>query len=263
MHEEILITAGVGDFLTLDSFFNDHFRSQIKRIYYATKFYRLIIEIIRSLPNYSSEIEHIPVFKDCDRCYLRKGQVMKLLYSTDMLLAKKVAKAKDCGIMQLFPRCHKYEGSSVLRYRLADIERFELPSFYTVVFPYSVNASPGREFNDEDWEYIPKTEIVVLGTGEFECPPRAIDLRNKTTICECIEILKASRGYIGVDSFLSVVAAKLFPANKLMVKTLGALCIKARRIYFAPLEDFGFLGYSLKEISSRNWPSIASTCKLL
>ena len=45
-----------------------------------------------------------------------------------------------------------------------------------------------------------------------------INLSGKTSIEESIEIMKACHGYIGIDSFLSVFATKIFDKNNVIIK---------------------------------------------
>lgn len=119
-------------------------------------------------------------------------------------------------------------------------------------------SSP-RNFTLNDWDFIvncskkSKFPLVILGLGEYFVPKESniIDLSNKTTFLESIEILKNGYGYWGIDSVFSVFATKVFPANRLMIKTINTWCLKCAYIYYAPFKEFPFLGEDLPAIFSK------------
>ena len=63
---------------------------------------------------------------------------------------------------------------------------------------------------------------VIVTDGQTILPNKIkdsfIDLSGQTSIEESIEILKACHGYIGIDSFLSVFATKIFDNNNIVIK---------------------------------------------
>lgn len=61
-----------------------------------------------------------------------------------------------------------------------------------------------------------------------------IDLSGKTSIEESIEILKACHGYIGIDSFLSIVASKIFTSNDVIIKSNNKHAYNWENIYWYP-----------------------------
>lgn len=164
-----------------------------------------------------------------------------------------------------------YTGSSVLNHQIADISRFCLPGNsefpqrpenqhrlshllslgelpaplkFHIICPYTINdrRNSNRDFNQQDWEFLLNylTKIksfgVVLNLGADTIPqhPLIIDLSNQTTFCESVEILKQAKGYIGIDSCLSVLAAKMFLYPNLMVKSHNDHCYMWASVYFAP-----------------------------
>lgn len=180
---------------------------------------------------------------------------------------------------QIMRKKRHYTYSSMLKTTMADISKFNLPECigyhfstiecnkflieieqklrnkvtrnYVCICPYSTNdkRDARRDFNTEDWkntfklleEY--KTYGIVLNTGNDSIPdhPRLFNLSNKTTMKESIEILKESRGYFGIDSALSVLAAKLFHAPWLIVKSSNNHLYIHARAYYAPQTNFDFI----------------------
>ena len=63
-----------------------------------------------------------------------------------------------------------------------------------------------------------------------------IDLSGKTSIEESIEILKLSSGYIGIDSFLSVFATKIFANDNVIIKCYNKHGYKWKDLYWYPLK---------------------------
>jgi hypothetical protein len=62
-----------------------------------------------------------------------------------------------------------------------------------------------------------------------------IDLTGKTSIQESLEILKLSSGYIGIDSFLSVFATKIFDNNNVIIKCYNKHGYEWKDVYWYPL----------------------------
>lgn len=113
-----------------------------------------------------------------------------------------------------------------------------------------------RYFTQHEWNSVLnflKTKGikgVVLNIGNDFVPnsPYVVNLTNKTTICESIEILKNSKGYIGVDSCLSVLAARLFDNNNLYIKSNNKHLYDWKHVYYHPKTNFNFLRRNLTGI---------------
>lgn len=63
-----------------------------------------------------------------------------------------------------------------------------------------------------------------------------INLSGKTSIEESIEILKACHGYIGIDSFLSVFATKIFDNNNVIIKCYNKHAYEWKDVYWYPFK---------------------------
>lgn len=171
-----------------------------------------------------------------------------------------------------------YNGSSLLKHKICDISRFCLPGnaeflqqsenqprlshlmtlgtlpkplSFIIVCPYTVNdrRHPERDFNDQDWEYVKafltkrKCFGIVLNIGDDQIPdhPLIINLTNKTSFLESVEILKQAKGYVGIDSSLSVLAAKMFKQPAIAIKSNNSHCYTWAGVYYAPQIEQPFL----------------------
>lgn len=63
----MLLTAGIGDFLALDSFLPYQLKKGLKTICYATRAYKQIIELINSFKEYDESINHVNLFENYNR----------------------------------------------------------------------------------------------------------------------------------------------------------------------------------------------------
>jgi ADP-heptose:LPS heptosyltransferase len=76
-----------------------------------------------------------------------------------------------------------------------------------------------------------------------------INLNQQTDLIVSIEILKGAKGYIGVDSCLSVLAAKLFDEH-LFVKSTDRHLLRWKHVYYAPKKNFDFIGSVVRMVTS-------------
>lgn len=249
--EKIFISGGIGDIFAIEAFFSDKQRKNLQTVVYGSKKSSVISDLFRNLPNYSIQ-KHIEEWTDFSKfwCFLSKKQCETYVKKP----SKDFQESEDFSIARIFSKINKsqwqYNYSSWLIYKLASIEKFNLPDFYVTICPYSTDkGNPHRDFNEKDWEvvlnYLEKENLkgVVVNKGTDTVPdhPNLIDLNNLTTMAEAIEILKNSKGYLGIDTCFSVLAAKLFSADSLMIKIINNHGLNYKNIYFAPHMTFDFL----------------------
>jgi hypothetical protein len=156
---------------------------------------------------------------------------------------------EDWSILKVFPQHLPYRGSSFLAHRLADPPPAPCP--YAVIVPRSRGFGrwSGRDFDAGDWKralgFLDAHDLagLVLTEGAEAIPasPRLVNLQGKTTLAESIELLKGATAYLGIDSCLSVLAAKLLPAERLAVKSTNNHAYQWARTYYAPHVETGFL----------------------
>lgn len=233
----MLLTGGIGDIITIESFLTDEERRTVTSFYYATRAYETSKSLFNAIPNFPNLKNHIAL-SISDKIYYSKEQVEYEFCG--------ILNAKDGSISSIFNENRKYNGSSFLKYKLTTINPPKKP--YLVICPISSSKGyKNRNFNSEDWfaciKILEKHDLlgVVLyyGEGSVPCHEKIVNLQNKTNILQSIEYIKASIGYIGIDSCLSVIAAKL--KILLCIKSNSDHCWLYKDRYYAPRSDYFFL----------------------
>ena len=263
-HKNCFISGGLGDVLAVESFLTKNERDNLEAIYYATNKSKYIKELFNSLKNYNYPKlkEHHVVWDDFSEfwCFYSLEQFSK---TTDIQYYNS-NNCLDLSILKIFNEINTnkrhYNESSFLGTNLADVDYLNLPNSYFVILPYSSDKRmKSRDFNDKDWSCIDnllKTKNkkgIVINEGNDPVPvfDGLINLSNKLTIPEAIEVLKKSDGYFGIDSWLSVLAAKLFNFPNLQIKSLNQHCYDNAAFYFAPQKKFNFMVEKIKIIYNK------------
>jgi ADP-heptose:LPS heptosyltransferase len=252
--ESVFITGGIGDVIAVESFLTNEEKESIITIFYATNKKDFIQILFDSLKSYKNLKSHSVVWDDFTKFWC--------FYSLEDFLNKtklnninpRLKRSKDLSILNFFDKIHKkeveYNKSSFLQNTLANIANFNLPENSITILPYSNDKrNKKRDFDVKDWEncidFLKKNNFkgIVLNEGSDIVPENEIiiNLSNKTSLLESIEILKFSNGYLGIDSWLSVLAAKLFEIPLLQIKSNNQHCIFHAYCYFAPHTNFSFI----------------------
>lgn len=252
----VFFSGGIGDVLALESFFSEEQRNCLKAVYYGTNKQAGVEAMLKSLPNYPALKQHYTVWNDFSDfwCFYSKVDCIAKLKDNNRRIMPGLVSSKDWSIIVKFGDIKKgrlkYNGSSFLKHKLADVGEYQLPESYIVICPYSTDKRlKERDFTDSDWKecyrYLERTgtKAVVLNEGKDVIPVHSnlIDLSNKTTLPKAIEVLKNAKGYVGIDSSLSVLAAKLFDEPQLVIKSCNQHCYENAVCYYAPKTEFGFL----------------------
>lgn len=258
--ENILITGGLGDFLAVDSFLPNEQKSKIKKIILATKAGNFIKSLFNLKNKYYCNLKKIQIL---DYNFLKNPAFHSLEITKYYIpLSKKFwENVYDGSISNVFKLIRKkelkYQESSFLKLNI-NIRKFNLPNNYFTILPCSSNKiNDFRNFDDNDWEYLihflkmNKKIGICLGTENKKIPKDnyLINLTKETSVLESIEILKKSKGYIGIDSWLSVLSPKIFSKNKIYIKSNSKHCFKFSNIYFKPLVIKSFLFNNLKQLN--------------
>lgn len=227
-------------------------KTTLETVYYASPRNEQLIELFSTLPNYPKLKNHI-AFGGVKRGLVHKEDAENVILDLQMHLPDDWERVSDWSIGVRFPKATnrelKYEGSSFLKYKLVDIQ--SLPDKYIVICPDTTTdrSLPLRMFYPDEWqcvlnylEYLNITGVVInVGSHPVPSHRQILDLSNQTTLLESIEVLKGAMGYIGIDSFLSVLAAKLFSVPLLYIKGNGKHLEKWKHIYYAPKTRFPFI----------------------
>ena len=125
---------------------------------------------------------------------------------------------------------------SFVKQKLCKIDKFKLPQEYISISAWTYNiVKSGRFFNIEDWRETIKIlksnniKGVILNDKKWyldnlwfkeilkkDC---FINLVGQTNYLEAIEIVKNSKGFIGIDSSLSIIATQSLQEKLIMIKT--------------------------------------------
>ena len=249
---KIFLSGAIGDIFAIEAFFTDKIRESLTTIYYASSKCQSLAILFNALPNYKN-LEHVFVWNDWSQfsCFHYKHQCSQIMNELDIDVPQ-FEEAEDFGIYMIFPLIQSgelsFNNSSWMMHTLCDIFH-PLPEHYLVICPYGGTDRENRSFTVSDWEqtlsFLRQKGVqgVVLNDLDQPVPsdPNLIDLSTKTTILEAIEILKKANGYIGVDSSLAALAAKKFPSDKLLIKSIDAHLIEWSRVYYAPHQEVPFL----------------------
>lgn len=256
----IFLTGGIGDIFAVESFLSDFERSKIQTIYYATNKQQFIEQIFRSIsqtPSYPNLKNHQILWKDFSKfwCFYSIEDYLKSSNHNHKLTHF----CKDLSIIKVFEDVKakkiKYNNSTFLKEKLALIDFLNLPDDYFVILPFSSDKRMAqRDFNYNDWinifsilkKYNKKGVVINNEKDIVPINENLINLSNKLTILEAIEVLKKSNGYFGIDSWLSVLAAKLFEKPNLQIKSLNKHCYDNACCYYAPKTEFDFLVHGIK-----------------
>jgi hypothetical protein len=247
----LLITGGIGDFIILESHMEPERRAAVQHITLATRAHKGIHELLGAFPAFPNlkvlstiQVDWSKVF-----CFVRREDMEQVEMDR-----KQLEDAQDWSIYVMFPFIERailrYQRSSFVSNKIADIGRFNLPPRYIVCNPYSPNdRRSGRDFSENDWEFaqgqaqnqgIP---LVVVNVSDDFIPdsPSVINLNRKTSLAESIEVVKGACGYVGIDSCLSIVAAQSLGGEKLLIKSNNGHLYNNKSIYYAPHKHFNFI----------------------
>lgn len=259
----ILLTGGVGDIFAIESLMTDEERQSIDCIFYATRAAKPCMELFSGLTTFPRLKKQALLWKNFSSIFgfNSKEQLIDKLcaYQPEDLqktVKKLISGVEDWSIAKIFPESREYTYSSFIKTNLTCIKKFNLPKTYYCICPSSSNDKRDnkRDYNQIDWrhtlEILKSKNIVgvVLNNGNDYIPfeKELINLNNKTSIQEAVEIVKSASGYIGIDSALSVIAAKTMDKENIFIKSLNDHCYRWTHVYYSPHKTFEFVKKSIK-----------------
>jgi hypothetical protein len=236
----ILLTGGIGDVFAVESMMTDDERARLEAVYYACPASGIIRDVWAKLPNFPRLTSHV---------LMNTGrQVFRNVREVTIHGYTVPEGTQDWNIGAIFSQRRACTGSSFVKHKLADAR--PVPGPYVVIQPVSSwGRWRKRPFKPADWHAVRAflegrgLYGVILNQHGSPLPnwPCLIGWQGITTLAESIELLKASQGYLGIDSCLSVLAAKLFPASRLAVKGTRKHVYDCAWAYYAPHTTFPFL----------------------
>ena len=264
------VLCGVGDFICIDYFLNF---KDIHFIFASKSSLLLKTLLMETEKNNKSDVQHFavyfnfdilnrPGFNDVNEMFERLPY-LKLLnkisqINVDIKLFKYMQNIINCN-----PKIEALnKNNRFLNKIYCDVKKkFNLPENIMLICPYTQdnrvqcilcdkmhtetnNCIATRNFTIKDYyntESILKSNkmigVIVTDVESIlpdEIKDSFINLSGKTSIEESIEILKACHGYIGIDSFLSIIATKIFTSNDVIIKSNNKHAYNWGKVYWYP-----------------------------
>jgi hypothetical protein len=240
---ECLLTCGLGDFLALCHFISPEERKSIRKIYWATPAMERVKKFVYIVfPNVKEEEILFDEF-DSQMPFFNSAAHVQIY------LKKKLGNILDYSIYSLKVEMHHglrsfHNLDEIYEEKLSNIS-LDVNS-YVVIHPHSDNSmDPKRDLNGmECRELVDEIEEkgiygVVINKSRESFPiksERIVDLTNKLSVYDCIEVLKGAEGFIGCSSVWSVVASKLLSDN-IFIKTHNVFKSGSKNFYYHPNAD--------------------------
>lgn len=232
---DIRINCGIGDLICMESHWSKEFCQSIDKIYCLP--YHFILKPLLKACSATTHINLRPIpEEDHDE------KAIEWIVTQRFLQFRR-------GVFE-------FHTSSFLQESVADISRFNLPDRFVVIQSQTTkNFSHIRKVRDmKEHEWCTLTRIledkdvygVVLNSNGGDPPPKhslIVNLVGETRIAESIEILKRAEGYMGIDSWLSCLAAQRFKANELLIRSPYSWIYTDTfaDVYFKPHTDLSFI----------------------
>lgn len=236
----ILLTCGLGDFVAIESHLSPSERASVTAIHWATRQRAALEQLVPFVfPNLKAQhVERDTWGPPFSRTFCVSSR--KELPG----LAPEVVDFSVGGVVDQVRRGRRtFHGSTLVRHRLADVASLGLPPAYYVAHPYSENVrTPVRDLDALEWANVCRrlhargVPLVVVNRGDERMPawPGVIDLSDRLSLHEAIEVTKGAAGFVGAASVFSVVASKVVPANRLFIKGGADLKRNYSTFYYAP-----------------------------
>ena len=266
------VICGVGDFICIDYFLNFkdiHFifvsKSSLllKTLLMETEKNKNDLRLQHFAVYFNFDILNRPGFNDVNEMFERLPDLKILnkisqLHVVDIKLFKCIQNIINCN-----PKIEALnKNNRFLKTTYCDLKKFNLPDNIILICPYTQdnrvqcilcdkmhtetnNCIVTRNFTIKDYyntESILKSNKmigVIVTDVESILPDKIkdsfINLSGKTSIEESIEIMKACHGYIGIDSFLSVFATKIFDNSNVIIKCYNKHGYEWKDVYWYPL----------------------------
>lgn len=247
--KSILITGGLGDVLAMERYFSQSHRDKLEKIYLATPADNLLRELFKDW-----RVECISLWEDFSAgAFFSKEDLSLAILEARGDFPEDWVSVEDWSIRRKFA---EIELGMLDRGRssfLGKTPGVRIAGEYDIVFPATENfeRTRNRNVDAKDWESIRDwlsrrgTTGVILGKTPISFDKSGmVDLIGSTSLEDSIGLLAGARGYIGVDSFLSVLASDLFAPRDMRVKSKNPHLDRWKRIYFGG-DDFSFMRKNL------------------
>ena len=240
-YEYIVITYAVGDFIAFESFLTDKEKANLKEIICFSKG--------KCIPHFECVKKSKFYNKDCKKICVERPDGIDDFKIRNKLLINYLNKNPKIDKNKILIDYNFYNGNdeykeilknqnlknySFIKQKLCEVDKFKLPNKYISISAWSYYYKKNKVFNIEDWRETIKIlklnniKGVILNDQKWyldnlwfkeilkeDC---FINLTGETNYFEAIEIVKNSKGFIGIDSSLSIIATQALQEKLIMIK---------------------------------------------
>jgi len=238
-YEYIVISRAIGDFIAFESFLTDKEKINLKEVIYLSS--------NESIPHFECISKSKFYNNNCKKTIIKRPHKINEVEFKNNLLNSYFYENQEINKDKVLIDWNFYEGKheqllrnqniknySFAKEKICEIDKFELPQKYISILAWTYSRTKKRLFNIEDWyetiKILKSKNIkgVILNNQKWyldnlwfqeilkeNC---FINLIEKTNYFEAIEIVKNSKGFIGIDSSLSIIATQSLKEKSIMIK---------------------------------------------
>jgi len=282
-HEEkkkyVIITGGIGDFLALDYIYKF---SRINNIIFISSQSLKLKQLLKDIPLYQNKYFAINFnFKKINKpgfdCSSELIHYIPLISNFSNIKIINISDyfPKIRNNINILKNNPQNWGSKIMNIKLINNikERFNLPNNIVFISPitednrincikcnntHTLFNSKGciltRNFIENDYiatsNFLKQNNLigVIVSSMNINIPQYMdqnifINLSTKTTLLECIEILKISKYYIGIDGLFSIIASKIINKKNIFIKSNNKHLYNNKDIYYFPHKNLNISSF--------------------
>jgi hypothetical protein len=255
-YEYIVISRAIGDFIAFESFLTDKEKINLKEVIYLSS--------NKTTPHFECINKSKFYNKNCKKTIIKRphgiNEIKNNLINHYFNENQEINKDKVLidwnfyeGKYEQLLKKENLKNYSFAKEKLCEIDKFKLPNKYISISGWTYSRTKKRLFEIEDWHEtikILKTSNikgVILNNQNWylnnlwfkeilqeDC---FVNLTGETNYFEAIEIIKNSKGFIGIDSSLSIIATQSLPEESIIIKSNeGSISSRLCDYYYSNLK---------------------------
>jgi ADP-heptose:LPS heptosyltransferase len=237
---------GIGDFIAFESFLTDKEKLKLKEIiYFGHTICKNDIRhnLIKNNVFYNKRIKITTIPNTGNLGFTReRSRLLNNYMSNNLHLANNKYKMlvdyrfyNDNNQYKEILKNQNLKNYSFVKQKLCEINKFKLPQEYISISAWSYDYKKNKGFDIEDWHETIKIlkynniKGVILNNqnwyldnlwfNEILKEDCFVNLIGETNYFEAIEIVKNSKGFIGIDGSLSIIATQALKEKTIIIKT--------------------------------------------